>query len=1160
MYLKTLNKTCLLLFLLLFGKATSQQVENIYQQELNKMVSIPNSPEAQAFISYGDIDVSLYTGTPNIVLPLHVFRGRELDLPISLTYDASGIKVEQLSTWAGLGWNLNVGGRISRVPNGLPDDYINGNYLSTNDGNVTNRQDLITKIGSYLANTQKQFATEQDVRDYYLFLDNVNKNFIDAQPDIYNVTAPGLNTTIVFDIDDGNIPKSLENPRIRVDNVIRGTRGNGEVIGWVITNEDGTKYTFGAINSSSSTPKNYETTKRYGNDNTSNGIINNEYVSSWLLTKIESSNRKDIFEFEYFDSGFWDQPLLGSSAIKATVPLRPFENYYTINEVTEQFGGGAGYWISQQFVSSIKHNNHQITSMNRGIRNDIPYQANINSRLSSIEIFDYSDVLIKKIVLQNEFYFNNNASSYLDKRLKLNGLQIKDSNDLVMENYQFDYDRPDLLPSRSHMGQDFAGFYNGENNTVLFERFEMDGIVFEGADRNPNGNMAKIGMLKKITYPTGGYKEFEFEGNLVEVDVNNEIDVYDLQLSLYPNSPLNESFYLNNDGSYPDDKYLPDIPKTVFKKFNIGQTGFHEINLYGSAPDNDIEAYIFKVDGNFTGGTFSEYMTNPIFWNSYIKTSGINFNFDSGLYVAVLLMDELGGGGNQYGNITFTVSHKEDVTTSQNLDKGGLRINTIKSYDSDNNFSKGKKYTYLNQKENYRPYLSEIKEYAGHQSLVRTVSYPQGDQPAVVYPKIRELQIDGSGNSEGYVDYEFYDETKGQKPFHLPPYENNFFPSIKGGTIKRNEAYDVTGNKVSSMDKEYFETLDRPIKVNGMTVFYDDDDIGDYVYIKAFDTYFKAENLEGNSCDEGVESPTYGVKFCNPIPACANNFPCSGYVGMMDVNFGGLNFRETFVNGAYGGISVSKDTLFLKDKVGNPSQISNLIETTYEDTIGGFYRPIETKSIDSKGNIYKSTFTYPGSEHPELLNRNRLLEIVASKNEKVDNNGNVEEFISAAKNEYYVSADAIQTSKVFTSKEGLNSFDERINFSYYSNGNIKESQWVNGPKTTYVWGYDNMYPVAIIENASITDINGINYDSTVLQDITSSDADKRIELDKIRNGLLNSFVKSYTYNLGIGLTSMTDPSGYTIYYEYDEFNRLKEVKDESSNLLKDYQYHYKGQN
>jgi YD repeat-containing protein len=55
----------------------------------------------------------------------------------------------------------------------------------------------------------------------------------------------------------------------------------------------------------------------------------------------------------------------------------------------------------------------------------------------------------------------------------------------------------------------------------------------------------------------------------------------------------------------------------------------------------------------------------------------------------------------------------------------------------------------------------------------------------------------------------------------------------------------------------------------------------------------------------------------------------------------------------------------------------------------------------------------------------------------------------------------------------------------------------------------------------------------------------------------NAMISTYTWDPLMGITTITDPKGYTTYYSYDEFLRLKQVKDADDKALSRMHYHYK---
>ena len=80
------------------------------------------SPEVNKFEQYMNMPVNLVSGTPQVSIPIYTLEYGGLILPISLEYDASGVKVESIASSVGQNWSLNVGGVVSRNTKGAPDE------------------------------------------------------------------------------------------------------------------------------------------------------------------------------------------------------------------------------------------------------------------------------------------------------------------------------------------------------------------------------------------------------------------------------------------------------------------------------------------------------------------------------------------------------------------------------------------------------------------------------------------------------------------------------------------------------------------------------------------------------------------------------------------------------------------------------------------------------------------------------------------------------------------------------------------------------------------------------------------------------------------------------------------------------------------------------
>jgi len=157
-----------------------------------------------------------------------------------------------------------------------------------------------------------------------------------------------------------------------------------------------------------------------------------------------------------------------------------------------------------------------------------------------------------------------------------------------------------------------------------------------------------------------------------------------------------------------------------------------------------------------------------------------------------------------------------------------------------------------------------------------------------------------------------------------------------------------------------------------------------------------------------------------------------------------------------------------------------------------------------------------------------------------------------------------------TTKDSHYNPDPENSYDLYDDyGNPTQITPKGKPATCYVWGYDKKYPIAKIENAtyiagqpnSITAAQQNLIDDAIIASVneTTEIAENNLitKLQFLRNGFPNAMVTTYTYDPLIGITSMTDPKGYTTYYKYDPYGRLKHVKDNEGYILSANNYNYK---
>ena len=270
--------------------------------------------------------------------------------------------------------------------------------------------------------------------------------------------------------------------------------------------------------------------------------------------------------------------------------------------------------------------------------------------------------------------------------------------------------------------------------------------------------------------------------------------------------------------------------------------------------------------------------------------------------------------------------------------------------------------------------------------------------------------------------------------------------------------------------------------------------------------------------------------------------------------------REEYVYSESDNDEIGVNTVFMcmaANHIYNPNSIvlQQKIEENYNKDAELIYRNEDNYSVNDLGRVNSVIRT--DSKGDEIREMYSYLDRVPAYPTEIikTNKGNV---ISAMKIDYEQQSNAedhYTPSKVWKGALGVTPpnieyrMDCKYDF-YDSMGRPWEMTDRNGKSTCYIWGYEGQYLVAKIEN--------MTYD--VLSDqygITNNaypDTLPETEENMLR-GIEGIAVTTYAYDPLVGITRITDPSGHSVYYEYNDSGKLKVIRDDKGKVLKSYDYH-----
>ncbi len=1124
-------------FLVLFALLLNSKM--VYSQRQEDIVSkmeqiIPPNLDAAAVFKTSNASANLSNGLLDVKIPLYTIGLKELNLDVELRYNSRGIMVSDIASDVGLGWSLNYGGMVSRQVRDKADDGSNFGYLYQ-----TYYKDMLSEYYFKISDLFGAF--------------NLHPN-LDLIPDRFFFSIGNISGEFIFDPKTGSILQQNMS-----DIKIKAQFNNRKIVGWEIIDTKGNKYYFGVLNPNDTSKASFRTANNFIGYNPliqykSLGSSFEDYFDTWYLVKVETYY-KEVVNYHYtferskytvrnYDKkqNNWD---IGSKFETSYSTI--LENKLYLNKI--DFPSGR--------IEFTKKSENRKDVNGSAAYHDVKLYSTSNALRSGYE-FDFKTTFNN--VTSDTYQLLPNLDESAKYRMFLQGIKLLDNTGAYTINYKFDYDNT-LLPNRFSTSKDLWGYYNGGNNGTVWNLWETQHVAV-------NPNTAGAGVLKSIEYPTGKKEVFEYEDNYVVNLFQNEIQPMStskirkyLTTSLPPLASYSDRN--NCENILRDCADLIGLKKRTFDiplkareiKYSLSFNAFRHADDPVSTTPCMGEVYVFHNGRglNIYTGLYEDYAgVQPTPGADY---TGVNVLSNGETYEIHLRRPSCGGGlepgPSRFSSVFFGISWVEELTDSntEEIQAGGKRIKSITTLaDGVTQMVREFKYEDENGKNSGillspPPYVQKLKEANG---LTLTVPFSLEESSplssfrynGLAYSNVIEFIKGPSNMPWGKINYEFTAPRDGGGGYYEWPFYLSINKEWQRGLPLSTKYYKSKGADYVLEKEEKNSYTFRSSGPSPVDLF-------------VRNSFVPAP---GTVLPPFITSDFYKSNrdfYLIPLIRFYRNY----YDSEIDSRFlvdpaGQMYYKRYFLSG--GRYTLDKQEII--DYVGNVA-ITKMIVNSHASN--KHYFQTAQRTSDALGSVTVVDYTYVqdvtgNQELNKLVAANRIS--IPEKVEVLRNQEKVEQKLYKYKNwgNNWVDLEQVEESK----GTGISYVNQKILFRDPSNGNIIEVEDL-GTKTVYLYGYNRQLLIAKIANASkeqVASALGV----TVANLITINES-KFTQLNNLRTNstLLAALITTYEHQPLVGITKITDSKGQKSFYEYDESNRLKAIKDDKGNILEQYEYNFK---